>query len=390
MPPRKNKTVVVPTVLEVSETSMSEVTTDSTPVTDTPSTSVKPKREKKTTKHKVVAVVTPDGIQGSFQTETKRPLIVSLPIHTSDIQFHDQLFVYDPKPPEQYDAFNAIISDPFSAEATYSEAPDVIGNVEHDSSDGSVNTNANTNANANAKSTNTCSDNSSVEPQKVTGKDASYQNYPVQQQSQQSRREYGPTTLLVQFASSKHTKEIPSESSLACFWCCEHFSGRPCVIPMCVIEETWNVYGNFCAPQCAMAYLLSEILDTHTRWERIALLNRLYGAQNNGRVYPAPSRESLQRFGGPISSDDYRAMCDSQRVRVDIHLPPMVSILASMDTKPIDFYETPLRNTFASPNSLPAVRQSDESAGLLKLRRMKPLKDKESTLDSCLNIMVRS
>lgn len=158
---------------------------------------------------------------------------------------------------------------------------------------------------------------------------------------------------------------------------------------MRVIEETWNVYGNFCAPQCAMAYLLSEILDTHTRWERIALLNRLYGSQCNGRVYPAPSRESLQRFGGPISSDEYRAMCDSQRVRVDIHLPPMVSILASMDTKPIDFYETPLRNTFASPNSLPAVRLADEPAGALKLRRMKPLKDKESTLDSCLNIMVR-
>jgi hypothetical protein len=204
------------------------------------------------------------------------------------------------------------------------------------------------------------------------------------------RKEYGPTTLLIQYAASKQTKEIPSESSLACFWCCEHFSGRPCVIPMRVIEETWNVYGNFCAPQCAMAYLLSEILDTHTRWERIALLNRLYGSQCNGRVYPAPSRESLQRFGGPISSDEYRAMCDSQRVRVDIHLPPMVSILASMDTKPIDFYETPLRNTFASPNSLPAVRLADEPAGALKLRRNKPLKDKESTLDSCLNIMVRS
>jgi hypothetical protein len=139
-----------------------------------------------------------------------------------------------------------------------------------------------------------------------------------------------------------------------------------------------------------MAYLLSEILDTHTRWERIALLNRLYGSQCNGRVYPAPSRESLQRFGGPISTEEYRAMCDSQRIRVDIHLPPMVSILASMDTKPIDFYETPLRNTFASPNSLPAVRLADEPAGALKLRRNKPLKDKESTLDSCLNIMVRN
>jgi hypothetical protein len=305
-----------------------------------------------------------------------------MPIHTSDIQFHDQLFVYDPKPPEAYDAFNVGISDPFSAEAAYSEAPDMTtaGGLESQTASVSGSAPGPTAATATAPA-------ATLAPAlalalalapAVTAHPASM------------RKEYGPTTLLIQYAASKQTKEIPSESSLACFWCCEHFSGRPCVIPMRVIEETWNVYGNFCAPQCAMAYLLSEILDTHTRWERIALLNRLYGSQCNGRVYPAPSRESLQRFGGPISTEEYRAMCDSQRVRVDIHLPPMVSILASMDTKPIDFYETPLRNTFASPNSLPAVRLADEPAGALKLRRMKPLKDKESTLDSCLNIMVRS
>ena len=86
-----------------------------------------------------------------------------------------------------------------------------------------------------------------------------------------------------------------------------------------------------------MAYLLSELMDTHVRWERIALLNRLYGKECGGRVYPAPSRESLIRFGGPLNKDEFHEICDSQRLRVDIHMPPMVSILASMDTKPIDF-----------------------------------------------------
>jgi hypothetical protein len=66
----------------------------------------------------------------------------------------------------------------------------------------------------------------------------------------------------------------------------------------------------------------------------------------------------------------------------------MVSILASMDTKPIDFYETPLRNTFASPHQIAIQRNLDEPVGL-KLRRTKPLKDKESTLDSCLQIKIK-
>jgi hypothetical protein len=209
------------------------------------------------------------------------------------------------------------------------------------------------------------------------------------QQQTQNRKEYGPTTLLVQYQSTKHTKVLPSETDLACFWCCETFSGRPCVIPSGITQDVWSIYGNFCTPQCSMAYLLSEILDTHTRWERIALLNRLYVKQINGRIYPAPSRESLQRFGGPISPEEFHSICENQTIRVDIQMPPMVSILSSMDTKPIDFYETPLRNTFASPHQVSIQRAVEEPVGL-KLRRTKPLKDKESTLDSCLKITTRS
>lgn len=327
----------------------------------------KPKREKKTTKHKVVAVVTPDGIQGSFQSDVRRPLIAHLPIHSSDIRFNDQPLQYDPNPPAQPIAFDAGEIDPFDSGNQYvfvssgdvakeQQQKDEEKDEEHDAPVVSV---------------------SPQQPQQ-----------PLQQQShvsQQPRKEYGPTTLLVQFASSKTTHELPSESKNACFWCCEQFAGRPCVIPMRIVDSVWHVYGNMCTPQCAMAYLLSELMDTHTRWERIALLNRLYGDNVTGRIYPAPARESLERFGGPIQNVDFRAMCEAARTRVDIHLPPMVSILASMDTKPIDFYETPLRNTFASPHQLPIVKQSEEQHGL-KLKRTKPLKDKESTLDVCLQL----
>lgn len=318
------------------------------------------KRTKATTKHQVVAVVTPDGIQGTFQPEVKRPLIVHLPIHSNDIQFHDQPFVYDPRPPGQFEAFNAGEVDPFSCEATYEVVPDIDGTS---ASGPTIN---------------------EVVQERVAAAEVVEPTV-----NAHPKREYGPTKLLVSFASTKQTKELPSESSVACFWCCEHFSGRPCIIPSQINEQVWQVYGNFCTPQCAMAYLLNELLDTHTRWERIALLNRLYASSCHGRVYPAPSRESLQRFGGPIAAEDFRAICEEQRIRVDIHLPPMVSILASMDTKPIDFYETPLRNTFASPYQMQVTRPTDEPKGL-KLKRTKPLKDKESTLDACLNIVVKA
>jgi hypothetical protein len=354
MPPRKK-------AVEIQE--------PSSPIETTVGAPVKAKREKKSSKYNVVAVITPEGIQGTFQNDTRRPLIASLPIHTSDIQFHDQPFIYDPTPPGQYDAFNANVSDPFAAESTYEPAPAEI--VQHESV-----------FMANQTVHFDCPSSVSTSIQPV---------HPIQSTpaSAHVRKEYGPTTLLVQFETMKLSKELPSETNLACFWCCESFAGRPCIIPTHITDKTWYVYGNFCTPQCCMAYLLSEILDTHTRWERIALLNRLYGAQTNGRIYPAPSRESLQRFGGPIPIEDFREMCEKQRTRVDIHMPPMVSILASMDTKPIDFYETPLRNTFTSPHQPPLMRANEEPTGL-KLRRSKPLKDKDNTLDSCLHITVKT
>lgn len=349
MPPRK-KIVAAPA--EVTE-----------PVT---ATSTKAKREKKVSKHKVVAVITPDGIQGSFQPEKQRPLIAHLPIKTNEIQFHDQPITYDPKPPGNPEAFNAADIDPFSTEATYEALPSSF-----------VHTPV---TDVNQQQKESCAE--EFTPMKKMDTPV----IPVS--TAQQKREYGPTTLLAQFKSSNSTRELPASTTVACFWCCESFETRPCVIPTAIINEVWQVYGNYCTPQCALAYLLSETIDTHTRWERIALLNRLYADSFEGRIYPAPSRESLERFGGSVTAEDFRTMSIQQRIRIDIHLPPMVSILASMDTKPIDFYETTLRNTLVNPYQQLVNRQMDEAAPL-KLKRSKPLKDKESTLDAHLNIKVR-
>lgn len=370
MPPRKKAITPVETAPTPTLTPTPTNTDEHATVDAPPEGKPKKTREKKATKHKIVAVVTPDGIQGTFQPEVRRPLIAHLNVRTSEIQFHDQPIAYDPNPPPQPVAFNAGDIDPFAEEATYENAPDM---------------NSTNPEPVNRLDTRNETEEESKKPVTAAVPTATAT---VAATHPTARREYGPTTLLVQYANTRQTKELPTETELACFWCCETFQGRPCVIPSGIQEDVWQVYGSFCTPQCGMAYLLSELLDTHTRWERIALLNRLYGAQTNGRVYPAPSREALQRFGGPISGDDFRAMCEQQRVRVDISLPPMVSILASMDTKPIDFYETPLRNTFASPHALHIQRQADEPTGL-KLRRTKPLKDKESTLDNVLNITIR-
>lgn len=374
MPPRKKKTESVESLVQhipIQQDDSGEIVVNAMDDTSAlvPPIKTKGKREKRSTKHKVVALVTADGIQGAFQNEARKPLIAHLPIHSSEVKFHEQPFIYDPNPPAPLEAFNAADIDPFSNEAAYEVSE---------------------------KDTHTTAFTWSPDKE-----DVSKSNELVQQKvapfaptstpvhTAHSRKEYGPTTLLVQFANSVHTHELPSETTLSCFWCCDTFSGKPCVIPTKIVEKVWNVYGNFCTPQCCMAHLLSELLDTHIRWERIALLHQLYGAQTNGRIYPAPGRESLQRFGGPISIEDFRGICESQRVRVDIQYPPMVSILASMDTKPIDFYETAIRSNYL-PSYTVQKSLDDSTPSSLKLKRSKPLKERESTLDACLNITIMS
>ena len=340
----------LPTVIPTALASAVQQQPTVIPAVQDPPIVVKQKRERKSSKHPVVAVVSQNGIQGIFQPEIRRPLIAHLPITSNEVKFYNQPLHYDPNPPTNPEAYDANMTNPLQEVNDY-ESQDV---VKRDVSE--------------------VPEVKEKEPIKNAVVPAV--TYP--------QNEYGPTTLLVQFAKTKETKELPLTSKAACFWCCEIFGGRPCVIPTCITEGVWQVYGNFCTPHCASAYLLADLLDTHVRWERLSLLHRLYGNYCGGRIYPSPHRECLERFGGPMSTQEFRRLCEERKIRVDVHLPPMVSILASMDTRPIDFYETSIRNTVTySPVSAPSAPTDTTN---LKLKRSKPLKDRESTLDACLNI----
>ena len=310
-----------------------------------PTADPKPKKTKK--QPKIVAVVTPEGIEGSFLPEPRRPLIAHLQISTSEVQFHETPLFYDPNPPGQPEPYDAQADDMFgkhNEEIVIDKAalPETVNEVVKETKE---------------------------EPKQSVGLEA-----------------FTKCDLMVQYRELKKTKKIPETTEIACFWCAHSFSWQPSVIPEREEKGTYRVYGNFCGPNCSMAYLLQENLDTHVRWERIALLHRLYGKYyTSGRIFPSPARESLSFFGGPISIEQYRATVASGKVRVDIQTPPMVSILGSIDTKPIDFYDSSMKHTI-SPLLGEIVPKAEEG---LRLKRSKPLKEKESTLDSVLKIQIK-
>jgi hypothetical protein len=329
----------------------------------------------------IVAVITPDGIEGNLLGRTRQPLIVHLPIQSKDVPMNDMPIMYDPHPPMEAQPYDSNVDNPFCEEVEQVESEYVRKSIE-------------------------LSYGSHAPVQQVVP----YASHPkvLQQESQLQVLPHAPhavhaaqaapvvsepeidyytlkSTFLVQFKDSSDVKQLPMQSDAACFWCCHAFTHRPVVLPIRDTGEHLLVTGNFCSPECATSYLFDMRQDSHTRWEQFALLHRVYGEACQGTIYPAPARNSLALFGGLLNIQEYRTLIRSHKVRVDIHLPPMVSILATMDTKPIDFYDASL-----TKNVTETVKERLQKAEeVLRLRRTKPLKAFESTLDACLNLKIK-
>jgi hypothetical protein len=288
------------------------------------------KRQKKAIQ--VVAVVTPNGIEGSFSSEPRRPLIAHLHAHSSVIEFNNK--------EEEPEPYNLATSDMFSGNHEIMKQDEVVVSYE--------------------------------QPVNVV---ESSESAPIQCHMR--------VDLMPQFKETANIKSLPASTEICCFWCSHKFENKPYVIPEREVAGVYQVYGNFCMPECALAYLLHESIDPHARWERIALLHRIYDRLGSYYIFPSPPRESLKIFGGPLSIESFRATVKQAKVRVDMHMPPMVSILGSIDTKPIDFFDSSIKNTL---NGTLQINKPTKAEVGLRLQRSKPLKDRESTLDSVMNI----
>lgn len=346
----------------VKKTTVSAAT--ATAVTDTQVVAQKPARKRESKKKfPVVAIVTPDGIEGNFLIEPRRPLIAHLPIRSTEVVFHDIPIQYNPNPPTEPDPFD----EGFEVYETTSEAikhQDTVFEAAPEQQE--------------EPGSSCVKENEESSPQQTADTAAAATPPPA----------FAKAELLVAFKGSAQSQTIPDSTTVACFWCCHSFEGQPCVIPVREERGVYEVYGNFCCPECALAYILDERDDSHVKWEKISLLHRIYGpsvAPGGGRIYPAPARMTLSMFGGTLSIDAYRKTVREGKVRLDIHLPPMISILATMDTKPIDFYETTIPKSFVPLNGERVVKAEEG----LRLKRSKPLKDRESTLDAVMNLQIR-
>lgn len=115
-------------------------------------------------------------------------------------------------------------------------------------------------------------------------------------------------------------------SNSACFWCTEHFDTPVIHIPKnkCNNTNKYNVYGCFCSPECACAYLIDEKINDSEKFERYHLLNFLYGNIYNytKNIRPAPNPYyTLSKFMGNLTIDEYRNLFMYEKLLLVIDKP---------------------------------------------------------------------
>jgi hypothetical protein len=120
-----------------------------------------------------------------------------------------------------------------------------------------------------------------------------------------------------------HNNKIVDKNS-ACFWCTCEFSNPPIYIPKTHINDTYEVYGSFCVPECAVGFLFRENIDNTTRWERYAMMNNIYSSifKYKKNIKPAPEPYYLlDKFYGTLTSAEYRALMRKDKLLMVVDKP---------------------------------------------------------------------
>ena len=157
-----------------------------------------------------------------------------------------------------------------------------------------------------------------------------------------------------------HTNNLLDKRS-ACFWCTCEFDNPSIYIPKQYTNNTYHVYGCFCSPECGVAYLMNETIDSSVRFERYQFMNNLYGKIFNyeKNIKPAPDPHyMLEKFCGNLTIQEYRSLLRNERLFLIVD-KPLTRILPELHEDNDDF----ILNTKIIPSNYQMKRKQQMKKG---------------------------
>lgn len=105
---------------------------------------------------------------------------------------------------------------------------------------------------------------------------------------------------------------VPKKTNICCWWCTYQFDWLPTFLPEKYSDGKFYVTGCFCSFNCKAAYNLN--LNDSKVWERYSLIKQLYYMINKDKIKSisdieiniAGPKELLEKFGGPMTINEYR------------------------------------------------------------------------------------
>lgn len=113
-----------------------------------------------------------------------------------------------------------------------------------------------------------------------------------------------------ELSKKMENNEVCKNKKSCCFWCSCDYDTQSIYIPKHIINNIYQVYGNFCSLECASGFLFEEELCNIVKFERFHLLHSLYKDVYQGDVIkPAPKPfYLLDKFYGNLSIEEYRKL----------------------------------------------------------------------------------
>ena len=121
-------------------------------------------------------------------------------------------------------------------------------------------------------------------------------------------------------------------NNILCWWCCHKFDNIPLGIPDIINKNIFYIHGYFCSFNCMLAYNID--LNDYRIWDRQALIYQMKNTidiNNDITIFPAPPRQLLDIFGGPIDINKFRNKFYSLNSEFRYCLPPMISSISIIE-----------------------------------------------------------
>jgi hypothetical protein len=172
-----------------------------------------------------------------------------------------------------------------------------------------------------------------------------------------------------------------------CYWCCHSIGTRTFGLPIKydTIHDSFTTFGQFCSLECVTAHNYSYYMGSDRMWEIHSWIQWMAHKMGyDTPIRPAPSRFLLKMFNGPLEIAEFRETHKNYMKTYIMNMPPLIHVQGQMEIINTSYLNQ--KTTITTTSAATELQEKDR----VKLSRNKGVVDIRKTLDSKMNLIIKS